>query len=81
LLADYSESRIFSKATKLETFSKGIGTYMYMAPELTCGEKGFILILPTIIMIIILLDNLFFSLGKGMDLSVIGGHWQWSCSN
>jgi serine/threonine protein kinase len=43
LLADYGESRFFSKATQIETTSKGIGTYMYMAPELLSEEEeGFI---------------------------------------
>jgi serine/threonine protein kinase len=42
LLADYGESRFFSKATRTKTKSKEIGTYMYMAPELINGEEGFI---------------------------------------
>jgi hypothetical protein len=58
LLADYGESRFFSKATQIETISKGIGTYMYMAPELLSEEEGFILL--TVITIINILDNLFF---------------------
>jgi serine/threonine protein kinase len=42
LLADYGESRFFSKATQTKTKSKVIGTYMYMAPELMSDEEGFI---------------------------------------
>jgi serine/threonine protein kinase len=41
LLADYGESRFFSKATLTKTMSRGIGTYMYMAPELIAEEEGF----------------------------------------
>jgi serine/threonine protein kinase len=42
LLADYGESRFFSKATKTKTVSPTIGTYMYMAPELIEEKEGFI---------------------------------------
>jgi serine/threonine protein kinase len=71
LLADYGESRFFSKASQTKTKSKMIGTYMYMAPELISEEEGFILLMLTII--ITFLGNVF-SLGKSMDLNVIGGH-------
>jgi hypothetical protein len=40
LLADYGESRFFSKTTQTKTKTKGIGTYMYMAPELISEEEG-----------------------------------------
>jgi serine/threonine protein kinase len=54
LLADYGESRFFSKATQTKTKSTGIGTYMYMAPELINGEEGLVII------IIIIFDIFFF---------------------
>jgi hypothetical protein len=42
LLADYGESRFFLKGIKTKTKTKGIGTYMYMAPELIDEKEGFI---------------------------------------
>jgi serine/threonine protein kinase len=44
LLADYGESRFFSKATQTKTKSRSIGTYIYMAPELISEEEGFVVV-------------------------------------
>jgi serine/threonine protein kinase len=57
ILADYGESRFFSKATKMRTRTRWIDTYMYMAPELVAEEERFVYLI--IIIIVIILGNFF----------------------
>jgi serine/threonine protein kinase len=56
-VGDYGRSRFFLKGIKTTMITMGVGSYMYIAPELLSEEEGFV---GVIIMFIYLLDNLFY---------------------